>query len=97
MIVAVSETGYDWDAFLKWTEFVAVTLVIFTQFILSSRNLWKNRLFWVITGLAFSVHCAVYVVILARMEKVNPFWFGIMLFEMLVMLVCRNVVFTRTR
>jgi hypothetical protein len=91
IIVIVAEFGFSWDTFAKWATFTAMTLLIFGQFIFSSRALWKQKVFWTFVGASSVVHCGIYIFVLLRMEQVKPQWFLRMLIELVFMLVVRSV------
>jgi len=64
-----------WDLYMRWFALLAATGVLFGQFIVSSRPLWRRRLFWVFTIVLLSIHCAFNVLILLKGRSgINSVW-----------------------
>ena len=97
-IIATTYTGLSDSSFIKIFEFLGFTALLFGYFIADSRRWWRNRNYWVLTGLLFLAHSIVFAILLTRVETFKPIWFGlIVLPEMVGFILCRNWLLPDTR
>jgi hypothetical protein len=73
VIFALFAAGMSWGFFTKYIGLGFATTVLFSNFILNSRDLLQEKLFWLLCSLLFAVHCALWIVVLIRVEHWSLF------------------------
>lgn len=61
---------------LKWVGLVVITPITFGYAIRDTKEFWKKRLYWLVTGLLLLVHLAVYIPVLRDVDQVPLLWFA---------------------
>jgi hypothetical protein len=80
------------EQIMKWFGFVVFTMYLFGQFILKSRDQWKTRAFWVITGSCFLIHTTVITRALLTGWQVTGFtWLMLILAEAAFLILLRRL------
>ncbi len=96
-VVVAAICGLPEAEIMKWFGFVVFTLFLFGQFILSSREQWKRRAFWVITTTCFFIHTfAITSALLAGWQVAGFTWLMLVLAEAAFLILLRRLMSWRS-
>jgi hypothetical protein len=90
-ISAVSVHGEAAEAVSKWGGCIGATAILFGYFIADSRPWFRSWQFWMLVGISFSCHVAVWTVILWRVSECRGIWFAAMILELPPLVFLRNL------
>ncbi|MBB5342806.1 hypothetical protein [Tunturibacter empetritectus] len=93
IVIAMFANGMSWDFFVKRIGFGISTALLFGYFLQGSRTLLRKKSFWFLFTFLFTVHCAIWVAVIAHVEHWKFIWFYPVLIELAGFQLFRNKFF----
>lgn len=86
----IASTHLSLEVIPKWGGLAANTALVYGYFLADSRSFFRQRAFWAVTSVAFTVHLIIFGVVLTHVAQWKLLWFMLMLLEIPVLVSLRN-------